>query len=179
MCVWQRCWNWPKNDRTRIKWQDLYCLLGIPLWFRGTLWFGKRSGCISSITALPISVGPTDQTSCLSSKLSALVSLPRRIKNRLANNNISGSSNIRQLTADELFMRNLIRHLCSRLQEKDGTLAWSHIINLELVSTRRCFAAEIIRGPEVFGRRPLDPETRWTHDRIWLPSQLIHLLAKV
>lgn len=51
-------------------------------------------------------------------------------------------------------MRNLIRHLCSGLQEKDGGLAWSDIINLELESDGRCFAAEITEDQQHLGGDP-------------------------
>lgn len=123
----------------------LFFFLWIPFCSEVLRGLGKDVGTYVVILPLSISIdiGPTDQMSRPSSKLRALVSMPRWMKNSSANNNISGDSNIRKLTADELFMRNLIKHLHSRLQGKDGALAWSDIINLELVSARTCFAAGI------------------------------------
>lgn len=137
-----------KYDETREKWQDChYCCC---CWCCCCFWwipFGLGRDVATRVLISPfsisISIGPTDQMSCLSSKLRALVSTPRWMKNRQANNNISGGTSIRKLTADELFMRDLIRHLHCQLREKEDALAWSDIIKLELASVRTCFAGGI------------------------------------
>lgn len=134
---------------------------------------GKDVGTYVVIPPLSISmdIGPTDQMSRLSSKLRALVSMPRWMKNSSANNNISGDGNIRKLTADELFMRNLIKHLHSSAAGKRRCtcLIWFH-----KPGTGECenvFCCWDHRGPEFLGRRPQEPERPWTHHWLWLPTQ--------
>lgn len=172
-----------KDDETRKNDKIVAAVfLRIPFCSEVLHGLGKDVGTcvVTPPLSISIGIGPTDQMSCLSSKLRALVPMPRWMKNSSANNNSSGDSNIRKLTADELFMRNLIKHLHSRLQGKDGALAWSDIINLELVvSARTCLAAGITEDQSSLEE---DLGNLKDHERITLaltsnPTQLIHLRA--
>lgn len=79
--------------------------------------------------------------------------MPRWMKNRHDNNNISGG----RQTPDSYLQMNCAWEFSlgtvAVKQEEDGPLAWCDITNLELVSVRKCFAAEIADDWKTSGTR--------------------------